>query len=296
MTATVAFVGLGAMGAEMAANLAAKQFRVVGYDIRRDAVDRLVAAGGHGALNPAEAARDAETLILMVVNADQAEIVLFDAGALDAMAPGGTVIVMATCAPGRIEAMARKVEGAGRALIDAPVSGGIVGAKGGTLTIMAAAPTAVFERARPVLAALGTKLFHLGERPGQGSAMKAINQLMVGVHISVAAEGLAFAERSGIDPALALKILSGSAAQSWMLENRGPRMVEDSDVIASAVDILVKDLAIVLDAGRAMRMGLPLAALAHQQFLATSGMGLGTADDSQVIAAYRALFPDASKP
>jgi L-threonate 2-dehydrogenase len=119
--------------------------------------------------------------------------------------------------------------------------------------------------------------------------MKIVNQLLCGVHIAVAAEGLAFAERQGIDPALALNILSGSAASSWMLKNRGPRMVGADTAVTSAVDIFVKDLGLVLDAGRSAKVGLPLAALAHQAFLSTSGMGLGSHDDSQVIESYRAL-------
>jgi len=119
--------------------------------------------------------------------------------------------------------------------------------------------------------------------------MKTVNQLLAGIHIAAAAEGLALAEREGIDPALALEILSGSAASSWMLKNRGPRMVADDGQVASAVDIFVKDLGLVLDAGRAAKMGLPLSAAAHQLFIAASGMGLGGRDDSQVIETYRAL-------
>ena len=140
-----------------------------------------------------------------------------------------------------------------------------------------------------VLAAMGSNLYHLGEAPGQGAAMKTVNQLLAGIHIAAAAEGLALAEREGIDPALALEILSGSAASSWMLKNRGPRMVADDGQVTSAVDIFVKDLGLVLDAGRAAKIGLPLAAAAHQLFIAASGMGYGGRDDSQVIEAYRAL-------
>ena len=124
---------------------------------------------------------------------------------------------------------------------------------------------------------------------GQGAAMKTVNQLLAGIHIAAAAEGLALAEREGIDPALALEILSGSAASSWMLKHRGPRMVADDGKVTSAVDIFVKDLGLVLDAGRAAKMGLPLAAVAHQLFIAASGLGLGGRDDSQVIETYRAL-------
>lgn len=285
----IAFVGLGAMGLPMAENLVKRQLRVTGFDMRPEAVAKLVSAGGHGAISAAEAARGADALVVMVVNADQAEAVLFGGGALSALDAGATVIVMATCAPARIAAIAERVAASGRHFVDAPVSGGVVGATGGTLTIMAAAPKAVFERAKPLLAAMGSNLYHLGETPGQGAAMKTVNQLLAGVHIAAAAEGMALAEREGIDPALALEILSGSAASSWMLKNRGPRMVADDGQVTSAVDIFVKDLGLVLDAGRAAKMGLPLSAAAHQLFIAASGMGLGGRDDSQVIETYRAL-------
>jgi 3-hydroxyisobutyrate dehydrogenase len=289
MTQTVAFIGLGAMGSEMARTLVQKQMRVVGYDVRPEAVARLEAEGGRGANSASAAASDADVLVLMVVNADQAESILFADGALEALQSAATVILMATCAPSSVESIAARVAKSGRTLIDAPVSGGVAGAKGGTLTIMASGNRAAFDRVKPVLAAMGSNLFHHGERAGQGAAMKTVNQLLCGVHIAVAAEGLAFAERAGIDPEVALEILSGSAAQSWMLKARGPRMIDYDEVVTSAVDIFVKDLAIVLDAGRAMRMGLPLSAAAHQLFLSASGMGHGARDDSQVIETYRAL-------
>ena len=289
MPHTIAFIGLGAMGGAMAETLIKKQFRVAGYDMRPEAIARLEAAGGRGAASVEEAARDAHMLVLMVVDADQAENVLFDKDALEALQPEATVILGSTCAPDRVAAIAKRVVKSGRHFIDAPVSGGVTGAKAGTLTIMAAAPKAVFEKARPVLAAMGSSLFHLGEKPGQGAAMKVVNQLLCGIHIAAAAEGLAFAERAGIDAKVALDVLSGSAAQSWMLKARGPRMVDYDDVVTSAVDIFVKDLSLVLDAGRAAKMGLPLAAAAHQLFLAASAMGHGPEDDSQVIETYRAL-------
>ena len=286
---TIAFVGLGSMGSAMAATLLKHQHRVVGFDLNLAAVAKLAAAGGHGATSVADAARDADALVVMTVTADQAEDVIFAKGGLDALKSDAVVIVMATCAPARIADLARRVAATGRQFIDAPVSGGVVGAEGGTLSIMAAAASETFKRHEALLRAMGSGLVHVGETPGQGAAMKIVNQLLCGVHIAVAAEGLAFAERQGIDPALALEILSGSAASSWMLKNRGPRMVAQDPAVTSAVDIFVKDLGLVLDAGRSTKMGLPLAALAHQAFLAASGMGLGAADDSQVIAGYRAL-------
>ena len=282
----IGFVGLGAMGAPMARNLLAKGFAVRGYDTREAAMDELAAAGGERAASAGEAVDGAGTLVLMVVNAAQAATVLFDDGALERLPAGGCVVLMATCPPGAAAELAARVEASGRHLVDAPVSGGVVGARGGTLTIMAACPKSVFERVRPVLAAMGDKVFHVGERPGQGAAVKTVNQLLCGVHIAVAAEAFALAEKIGVEREVILEIMSGSAASSWMLKDRGPRMLEAEPAVASAVDIFVKDLGIVLEAGREAKAALPLAAVAHQLFPATSGRGDGAADDSQVIRTY----------
>lgn len=154
---------------------------------------------------------------------------------------------------------------------------------------MAAAPAALFAAVKPVLQAMGSKVVMLGEAAGQGATAKAVNQLLCGVHLAVAAEALSLAETLGLDMAAMLDIVSGSAASSWMLKDRGPRMLEADPPVTSAVDIFVKDLGIVLEAGAGAKTALPLAALAHQQFLSVSGRGRGAADDSQVIAAYRAL-------
>lgn len=286
---SIAFVGLGAMGAPMAENLVRRQFRVTGFDMRAAARDALVAVGGHAAESAKAAAEGAEVLVLMVVNAAQARAVLFETGALQALAPGALVILMATCPPGEVEAIAAEVAKTGRHLVDAPVSGGVSGARGATLTIMVGAPQASFDTVRPMLEAMGDKVFHVGQKAGQGAVVKTVNQLLCGVHIAAAAEALSLAEKAGVDGKLLFEIMGGSAASSWMLKDRGPRMHEPEPVVASAVDIFVKDLGIVLDAGRAARTALPLAAAAHQMFLAASGLGHGARDDSQVVRAYRAL-------
>jgi putative dehydrogenase len=287
--APIGFVGLGAMGLPMALRLLARDYRVRGFDLKRPAMDALAEARGVAAGSAAEAARGADALILMVVNAAQARAVLFEGGALATLAPNAIVILMATCAPADAAALASEVAAVGRGFVDAPVSGGVVGATGGTLTIMAAAAKPVFEAAKPLLQVLGDKLFHVGEAPGQGAMVKTVNQLLCGVHIAAAAEAFSLGAKAGIDPAVLLEILSGSAASSWMLKDRGPRMLEGEPPVASAVDIFVKDLGLVLDAGRSSKAALPLAAAAHQMFLAASGLGHGGADDSQVLRAYRAL-------
>ena len=286
---TIGFVGLGAIGSPMATNLVKAGFEVRGYDVRAQAVTDFAGAGGVAAGSAAEAASGADLLVLMVVNAAQAAEVLFDAGALAALPETGTVALMSTCPPAAVAETAAKVKEAGRRFLDAPVSGGVAGARAASLTIMAAGPAETVDRVRPALDALGTKVFHVGETPGQGAAVKAVNQHLCGVHIVAAAEALALATRVGVDPEVALSILGGSAAASWMLNDRGPRMLQDEPEVTSAIDIFVKDLGIVMEAGRAAKAPLPIAALAHQLFLATSGRGEGNADDSQVIRTYRLM-------
>lgn len=224
----IAFVGLGAMGMPMARHLVAAGFDLRGYDIRPESRSVLAAAGGGKAETVAEAASGAGAILLMVVNAAQAEDVLFRQGGLDALAPDATVVLMATCPPQAVVDIAARVTATGRRFIDAPVSGGVVGAEAATLTIMAAAPAEVLAAMRPILDRLGDKVFHVGAEPGQGATVKAVNQLLCGVHIAAAAEALSLAEQVGVDLSVVLEILSGSSASSWMLRDRGPRMLEDS--------------------------------------------------------------------
>jgi 3-hydroxyisobutyrate dehydrogenase len=285
----IAFVGLGSMGMPMARHLVAAGFAVRGYDIRSESRAALVSAGGEEAETVVQAASGAEAILMMVVNAAQAEDVLFAEGGLDALAPDATVVLMATCPPQAVTEIAARVSASGRHFIDAPVSGGVVGAEAAKLTIMAAAPADTLAAMRPVLDRLGDRVFHVGTEPGQGATVKAVNQLLCGVHIAATAEALALAEQVGVDLAVVLDILSGSSASSWMLRDRGPRMLEEEPRVTSAVDIFVKDLGIVLEAGRGAKAALPLAGLAHQLFLSTSGRGEGALDDSQVVRAYRAL-------
>jgi len=283
---TIAFVGLGTMGLPMAKHLVSKGFEVRGFDVRPAAVAALKAAGGTAAASAVSAADGADALVLMVVNAAQAESILFGEKALAALSKGGTVILMATCSPRAVEGIAAKVIGSGRRFVDAPVSGGVAGASGATLTIMAAAPKATFDAVQPVLAAFGDKIFHVGEKPGQGAMAKTVNQLLCGVHIAAAAEALSLAAKVGMDRSVLLAIVGNSAASSWMLRDRGPRMLQAGPDVTSAIDIFVKDLGIVLEAGRDSKAALPLASAAHQLFIATSGRGDGAADDSQIIRSY----------
>lgn len=284
---TLAFIGLGAMGRPMARALIKGGHAVRGYDLSPEALAELTRDGGTPCQTAAAACDGAEALLLMVVNADQAEQALFADGGALALGHGKLVILMATCPPDRVKAIGQRLADMGIALLDAPVSGGVVGAQNATLTIMAGGDRATFERARPLLDRLGDKVRHVGTSPGDGAAMKTVNQLLCGIHIAAAAECIALAGKLGLDGKTVIDILSQSAAGSWMLANRGPRMVMDDPPVTSAVDIFVKDMGIVLAAGEQAKLGLPLAALTRQMFLQASGMGLGRADDSQVVQVYR---------
>jgi len=285
----IGFVGLGAMGAPMALNLVKAGHAVHGFDVRESVTRALAAAGGHAAASAADAARDADLLWLMVVSGDQAESVLFEGGAAAAMPKGAIVVAACTQAPAQAQRTAERLAAMGLAMLDAPVSGGIKGATAGALTIMISGDAAVIERARPALSAVGQRIFDVGRAAGLGSTAKMINQLLCGVHIAAAAEAMHVAERAGVSLETMHQIISVSAGNSWMFGDRVPRMLQDEPPVTSAVDIFVKDLGIVLDQGRQMRQGLPLASAAMQMFLAASGLGHGQADDSQVIRAYRAM-------
>jgi 3-hydroxyisobutyrate dehydrogenase len=285
----IAFIGLGAMGAPMALNLVKAGHSVRGFDVRPEGVRALVDAGGIAAVSATDAARDAELFWLMVVSGEQAESVLFDGGAAQALPKGAIVVAACTQPPALARKTSDRLAAMGLAMLDAPVSGGIKGATAGALTIMVSGAEEVMARARPVLDAVGQRVFDVGRDAGLGSTAKMINQLLCGVHIAAAAEAMHVAERAGVSLQTMHEIISVSAGNSWMWGDRGPRMMMDDPPVTSAVDIFVKDLGIVLDQGKLMRQGLPLASAAMQMFLAASGLGHGKSDDSQVLRAYRAM-------
>ncbi len=286
----IGFIGLGAMGVPMALHLVKAGHAVRGFDLRAGAADTLVAAGGSAAASAADAARDADLLWLMVVSGDQAESVLFDGGAAAALPAGSIVAMGCTQAPVQAVRIAQRLAALGLAALDAPVSGGIKGADAASLSIMCSGAAEVLARARPALDAMGQRIFDCGREIGMGSTAKMINQLLCGVHIAAAAEAMHLAERAGVSTQTMAEIIGVSAGNSWMFGDRVPRMLMAGEPpVTSAVDIFVKDIGIVLGEARALKAGLPLSAAAMQMFLAASGLGHGTADDSQVIRAYRAL-------
>ncbi|WP_292180474.1 L-threonate dehydrogenase [Mesorhizobium sp.] len=286
-TLRVAVIGLGSMGFGMATSLRRAGFEVTGFDVNDQMVARFVATGGRGAQSPAEAAQAADVVISVVVNAAQTEAILFGAdGVAEALPEGSVFVSSATMDPDVARNLAARLETTGRLYLDAPISGGSVRAAEGALTVLASGSAAAFAKARPALDAMAAKLYELGDEPGVGAAFKMINQLLAGVHIAAASEAVAFAARQGLDIRKVYEVITASAGNSWMFENRVPHVLDGDYAPRSAVDIFVKDLGIVQDMARSAKFPVPVAAAALQMFLMTSAAGMGRDDDASVARLY----------
>jgi L-threonate 2-dehydrogenase len=287
---TAAIIGLGSMGIGMAKSLLRAGFDVAGCDVSSVALDLFREAGGRPAANPAEAAKGADIVVSVVVNAAQTETVLFgENGAASTMAPGTVFVSAATMDPEIARGLGARLEATDRLYLDAPISGGAVKAAAGQLTILASGSPAAFAKARPALDAMAGKLYELGDAPGTGAAFKMINQLLAGVHIAAACEAITFAARQKLDLRKVFDVITASAGNSWMFENRVPHVLDGDYTPRSAIDIFVKDLGIIQDMARSAKYPVPVAAAALQMFLAASGSGLGRQDDSAVARIYAQL-------
>jgi putative dehydrogenase len=283
----IAVIGLGSMGFGMATSLKRRGFEVTGCDVSADLVARFVADGGKGAHTPAEAAHQAEIVICVVLNAAQTETVLFGKeGVLETLAKDAVFVSSATMDPEVARRLAQQLEATGRHYLDAPISGGAQRAAEGELTILASGSPTAFAKARPALDAMAAKLYELGDAPGQGAAFKMINQLLAGVHIAAASEAITFAAKQGLDLQKVYEVITASAGNSWMFENRMPHVIAGDYKPRSAVEIFVKDLGIVQDMARNARFPAPLASAALQMFLMASASGMGRDDDASVARLY----------
>jgi 3-hydroxyisobutyrate dehydrogenase-like beta-hydroxyacid dehydrogenase len=279
------FIGLGAMGAPMAKRIVSAGFDLTAFDVRPKNADPLVELGARRAGSPREAAQGAEALVLMVVNAEQAEDALFGGdGAAETLSPGSALVVMSTVGPEAVRRIEGRLIGRGVKLLDAPVSGGVARAERGDLLIMAGGSADLFDEVRPMLAAMGSTVAHCGGSVGDGQSVKLVNQLLCGVHVAVAGEALAYAEALGLDPRSVFETIRHGAANSFMLEDRGERMLEREFVPAkSALDIFVKDMGLVREAAGEQSFRTPLADAAHRLYEMGSSLGLGEEDDSGVL-------------
>ena len=289
----IGVIGLGAMGRGMAASLRRAGYTVHVYDVRAEAAQAFAAEGGVACADPAEVGARCDIVVGVVVNAAQTEAVLFgERGAAAAMKAGSVFIMCSTVDPNWSIALEGRLAALGLLYLDAPISGGAAKAASGQMTMMTAGTPAAYAKAGGALDAMAANVYRLGDRAGNGSKVKIVNQLLAGVHIAAAAEAMALGLREGVDPKALFEVITHSAGNSWMFENRMAHVLAGDYTPLSAVDIFVKDLGLVLDTARANKFPLPLSATAHQMFMQASSAGYAREDDSAVIK----IFPGIELP
>jgi 3-hydroxyisobutyrate dehydrogenase len=285
----VAFLGLGTMGAAMAANLARAGFEVTGWNRTPGRAAELADLGVEMAASPADAVADSPIVVICVSDTPDVEAVLFGPDGVVAGARPGTLIIdCSTIAPSGSWDFAARLKEHGLAMVDAPVSGGSEGAKNATLTIFVGGDAADVERARSVLSAMGRTITHVGPI-GAGQAVKAVNQvILAGTYLGVA-EGIVLAIKAGLDVTQVVDALGGGAAQSWVLANRSGRMLDNDYPLGFKVVLHRKDLGIALDLAAQLGATLPVSALAAQLETGLIAGGHGDDDMSALARAIRML-------
>lgn len=296
-TAQVGLIGLGAMGAGMAASLRRAGHQVHVFDVRPAVVEQFVREGGQACASLAELGAACDVIFSVVVNAAQTEAVLFGSGdgqrgCAASMRPGSVFVMCSTVDPHFSVRMEQTLQAKSLGYVDAPISGGAARAAAGQITMMTAGQDQAWDKAEPFMRAMAAKVYRLGNQAGAGSKVKIINQLLAGVHIAAAAEAVALGLREGLDAEALYEVITHSAGNSWMFENRMAHVLANDYTPLSAVDIFVKDLGLVLDVARASKFPLPLSSTAHQMFMQASTSGHGGEDDSAVIK----IFPGIRLP
>ncbi|MEP1443233.1 MAG: L-threonate dehydrogenase [Hyphomicrobiales bacterium] len=283
---TCAVIGLGSMGYGMAQSLLKANNHVLGVDVDETRMADFRLEGGVSD-NLLDIASKLDAAVIVVLNASQTEDVLFGDSALVAnMSAGSVVIACATVPPEFARQTAARCAEHGVHYLDAPISGGATKAAQGALSIMASGSDEAFTAARPVLDDISETVFTLGDTAGAGSAMKAVNQLLAGVHIATMAEALTFGITQGVEPKTFVEVISKCAGSSWMLENRAPHIVDGDYTPKSAVNIWLKDLGIVLDIAGSANFDAPISKAALAEFTKAAEMGLGHEDDAAVAKVY----------
>ncbi len=289
----IGLIGLGAMGLGMAHSLRRAGHAPFVHDARPGVAEAFAKEGGTACDSPAALGSQCDILISVVVNAAQTETVLFGPlGCAATLKPGSVFVMCSTVDPKWSIALESRLATLGILYIDAPISGGAAKAATGQMTMMTAGTPAAYAKAEFALNLMAAKVYKLGDSAGAASKVKIINQLLAGVHIAAAAEAMALGLREGVDPTALYDVITHSAGNSWMFENRMPHVLAADYTPLSAVNIFVKDLGLVLDMARASNFPLPLSSTAHQMFMQASTAGHGTEDDSAVIK----IFPGIDLP
>ncbi len=285
----VGYIGLGLMGKPMARNILKAGFPLVVHNRSRAAVDELAAEGAVAAHSPAEVAAQVDVVITNLPDSPDVEAVaLGENGILAAARPGLIFVDHSTIKPETARHIAEVLGAKGVQCLDAPVSGGDIGAREGTLTIMVGGPAEALETVRPVLEAEGRAITHIGEA-GAGQVAKVANQIMVAAQMVAMAELLLLSQKAGVDPRRVVEAIRGGAAQCWTLDNKPQRLFAGNRAPGFKAHMMLKDLDIVMDTARAYGMPLPSAATHAQLFRAMRELGFGELDNSAVVAVYEAL-------
>jgi len=296
----VGLIGLGAMGSGMASCLRRAGFDLYVFDVRQDLARQFCEAGGTACKSIKELGSICDVVVSVVVNAAQTEEVLFGSltipGLVDSLKPQSVFVMCSTVDPNISIAFESRLAEKNILYVDAPISGGAAKAASGEMTMMTSACASAYEQVNPILDAMSGTVYRLGDKAGIGSKVKVINQLLAGVHIAAAAEAMALGLREGVDAHALYEVITHSAGNSWMFENRMAHVLAANYEPLSAVDIFVKDLGIVLDMARASKFPLPLSSTAHQMFMQASTAGFAKEDDSAVIKIFPGIeLPKASQ-
>ncbi len=279
----VGYVGLGLMGKAMAQNILKAGFDLTVHNRSRAAVEELAGEGATTAGSPSEVALASDVVFTNLPDTpDVEEVILGHGGVLEGGRPGLIVVDHSTILPDAARDIAGRLRDKGIAFLDAPVSGGDVGAREGTLTIMVGGEAEALEKVRPVLRAVGKTITHVGGS-GAGQVAKACNQIMVAAQMVAMGELLLLAQKSGVDPRRVIEAIRGGAAQCWTLDVKPPRLFRGERGPGFRARLMHKDMAIVLDTARAYRVPLPSAAVDTQLFADMLDLGMGELDNSAVI-------------
>ena len=277
-------VGLGSMGFGIAQSLIRAGYSVYGQDKNLKQQKRLIEEGGYDKNIPFN---DLQAVIIVVLNEKQTrEIIFGQNGISEKLKKNSLIMVCTTVAPDFAKEMASSCNDKGLLYLDAPISGGSKKSAEGKLSYMISGSPKAFEVAKPILDCTSETVFEFGVHVGSGSAMKAVNQMLAGVHIAAMAEAITFGITQGIDPKRFLEVISKCAGTSWMLENRTPHIIDNDYSPKSSINIWPKDLGIVLDIAKNSNFSAPLTAAALQQFISAAGSGLGQEDDAAVAKIY----------
>lgn len=287
----ICVIGLGSMGMGAAKSCLRAGLNTWGVDLNPAALENLRQAGARDAQSSASAfATQLDAVLLLVVNAQQVNAILFGEEGLAAkLRPGTVVMVSSTLSARDAQQIEQQLAQYQLLMLDAPVSGGAAKAASGEMTVMASGSEAAFTQLQSVLDAVAAKVYRVGSEIGLGSTVKIIHQLLAGVHIAVGAEAMALAARAGIPLETMYEVVTNAAGNSWMFENRMRHVVDGDYSPKSAVDIFVKDLNLVADTAKSLNFPLPLASTALNMFTEASNAGYGREDDSAVIKIFSGI-------